>query len=141
MMNFRLDARLVEDCHLMGHLSVSELLLMNNAHYLWFILVPRTEETEFYTLAPEMQTSLIQEVNAVSSFIQRTRSPVDKINVASIGNLVRQLHIHVVGRRIGDPAWPNVVWGAPESTAYAREELSFLESKLKSAHLPGYKPI
>lgn len=139
MEKFQLDPRLTKDCIHMGQLPVSELLLMNNAHYLWFILVPRTEETEFYTLHPDLQAGLIGEVNAVSSLIKQVKFGVDKINVASLGNIVRQLHIHIVGRQIGDPAWPNVVWGSHESRPYTREEIAGLRSQLDSAPLEGLK--
>ncbi|AOU97685.1 hypothetical protein BI364_06690 [Acidihalobacter yilgarnensis] len=138
---FTLDSRLAQDCHRMGRLPFSELLLMNNADYPWFILVPRTRETELYALEPALQAGLMTEVNRVAAFVKTACSQVEKLNVAAIGNIVRQLHVHVVGRHEKDPAWPGVVWGTTVRNTYTSEALARLRAQLHSAHLPGFTPL
>jgi len=90
----------------------SRLLLMNNALVPWFILVPEVQVTEFHDLPSEQQHQLLDEINALSGFIM-AHFGAEKINLGAIGNKVRQLHIHVIGRFESDAYWPGVVWGAP----------------------------
>ena len=116
-MAFDLDPRLVNDTHRLGSLPLSELLLMDNALLPWLILVPRVTEIELYRLPVAQRRQLDDETAAVAAFVAGAFA-VDKLNVAAIGNLVAQLHVHVVGRRRDDHAWPGVVWGRPERTAY-----------------------
>lgn len=138
MDTFELDPQLARDCHRLGRLPFSELLLMDNAHYPWFILVPRTRETELYRLEPALQAGLMTEVNRIAAFIDKHQPQIEKLNVAAIGNLVRQLHVHVVGRHSADPAWPGVVWGTASRTAYSRAALAALRASLNAARLPGF---
>lgn len=138
---FTLDSRLSQDCHRMGRLPFSELLLMNNADYPWFILVPRTRETELYALEPALQAGLMTEVNRVAAFVKTACPQVEKLNVAAIGNIVRQLHVHVVGRHAKDPAWPGVVWGTSVCNTYTSEALARLRAQLHRTHLPGFTPL
>jgi diadenosine tetraphosphate (Ap4A) HIT family hydrolase len=126
---FTLDKRLQNDCHVMGELQQSLLLLMDNAHYPWFILVPKTHETEFYRLERETQSVLLDGINGLSDFIQ-SHFAVDKLNVATIGNVVSQMHIHVVGRYHTDPCWPGVVWGGAAKQSYAPEAVAEMKEKL-----------
>ena len=116
-MAFALDPRLVNDTHRLGSLPLSELLLMDNALLPWLILVPRVTEIELYRLPVAQRRQLDDETAAVAAFVAGAFA-VDKLNVAAIGNVVAQLHVHVVGRRRDDHAWPGVVWGRPERTAY-----------------------
>lgn len=129
MTDFILDNRLQNDCHLMGELQNSLLLLMDNAYYPWFILVPKTTETEFHQLDHELQSELLNAINGLSEFIQ-SHFNVDKLNVATIGNVVSQLHIHVVGRYHNDPCWPGVVWGSDKKKAYESGEVALIQEKL-----------
>jgi diadenosine tetraphosphate (Ap4A) HIT family hydrolase len=129
MSEFTLDKRLQNDCRLMGELQDSLLLLMDNAHYPWFILVPKTRETEFYQLERESQSVLLDGINGLSDFIQSHFS-VDKLNVATIGNVVSQLHIHVVGRYHSDPCWPGVVWGGEAKQSYTADAVTGMKVKL-----------
>lgn len=118
---FALDSRLKNDCFVLCRLNLSHLLLMNNALFPWFILVPETDVTELCDLSVDEQQILIDEINRVSRFI-KARFTVDKLNVAAIGNVVSQLHIHVIGRRMTDECWPGVVWGAGKSEPYPDAE-------------------
>lgn len=122
MKNFRLDPRLEKDCFRLGVLGNGLLLLMNNAQLPWFVLVPETDVCEFHELNEVEQSDVLVSINQISSFIKDEYS-VDKINVAAIGNIVSQLHIHIVGRRKNDYCWPGVVWGAPGATAYEDSEV------------------
>jgi diadenosine tetraphosphate (Ap4A) HIT family hydrolase len=121
-MPFDLDERLSRDCYELGKLGFCRVLLMNNAAVPWFILVPETDMTEVCELAPDEQTLLWSEVNAVAGFV-RNHHAIDKLNIAAIGNIVRQLHVHVVGRRLDDYCWPGVVWGEPAQQTYSEDEV------------------
>ncbi|MCU7810364.1 MAG: HIT family protein [Candidatus Thiodiazotropha sp. (ex Notomyrtea botanica)] len=131
---FVLNERLSQDCHILAELSFSRLLLMNNALIPWFILVPRVEVTEIHELLPPQQQKLMEEINLLSRFVQQTFSP-DKLNVAAIGNIVRQMHVHIVGRREDDICWPGVVWGINQKSPYNQIQLNEILLAL-SAYLP-----
>lgn len=117
-MNFALDARLAADTIEIGDLGLSRLLLMNDARFLWLILVPRRDDlSELIDLDAADRAALIEEI-AVVSMVLRGWPGVDKINVGALGNIVRQLHVHVVARSEGDAAWPGPVWGSGAPTRY-----------------------
>jgi len=123
MTGFRLDPQLARDCFVLGELGASLLLLVDDARVPWFIVVPRVAVTEICDLEAAQAAALLAQVNAVARFVQEA-FPVDKLNVAAIGNVVSQLHVHVVGRRRDDFCWPGVVWGAPGREAYGAEEVA-----------------
>ncbi len=130
---FTLHPRLAADTLPIGRLSLSSLLLMNDATYPWLILVPeRAEVREIHELSAADRALLIEEIAQVS--LALTEAPVsgespdasariiaDKINVAALGNVVPQLHVHVIARSIGDPAWPGPVWGKAPPRAYTTD--------------------
>lgn len=118
----QLDARLQADCSTICELTESSLLLMNNALVDWFILVPHCEEIELTNLPFDRQTAILQEVNLVARYLQQNCAP-DKLNIATLGNVVSQLHIHVIGRKQTDPYWPAPVWGQPERRDYTETEI------------------
>ncbi len=122
MGDFKLDPRLAEDCLVLGHLQISRLLLMNNSLVPWFILVPETSETEIIDLSKTEQADVLEEINLVSTFV-RNNFQLSKLNIAAIGNIVSQLHIHVVGRDPSDYCWPNVVWGNRERKPHTVKEV------------------
>lgn len=134
--DFKLDPRLHHDCFLLGLLGSSRLLLLNNSLVPWFILVPDTMATEIYELPHPQQLELLEQVNHISKHIKQHFS-VDKLNVAAIGNIVSQLHIHIVGRRAGDYCWPGVVWGAAGKQAYQDDAVVAIKSALAKA-LPDH---
>ena len=135
MENFQLDPQLQQDCLVLGELQHSLLLLMNNALVPWFILVPKTDKTELYELSDDMQAGVWAEINATSKFV-KDEFCIDKLNVAAIGNVVQQLHIHIIGRQHEDYCWPGVVWGRSEKTPYNKEAIDHIKAKLKnSSHL------
>lgn len=105
----------------------SILLLMRNALFPWFVIVPMTAETEFHRLAHEQQLRLLRQINLVSDFVEQTFA-VQKLNVAWIGNIVSQLHIHIVGRSAEDCCWPGVVWGVKQFEAYSDARVEDIKS-------------
>ena len=127
---FKLDKRLREDCFEAGRFNLCMLLMMNDVNYPWFILVPMREGIkEIHELSEADQTELIKE----SSFLSRKVAEefnAEKMNVAAIGNIVPQLHIHHVARYKDDMAWPAPVWGAKPAKPYSDEEKRKVLSKL-----------
>jgi diadenosine tetraphosphate (Ap4A) HIT family hydrolase len=110
-MSFTLHARLAAGSVELGRLHGCRVLLKNNALFPWLIVVPEVEEgiEDLHQLEPARYAEVMQAVREVSEFVSGHFRP-EKLNVACIGNQVRQMHIHVVGRNEHDPAWPGVVW-------------------------------
>lgn len=122
-MSFILDARLEADCIEVADLELSRLLLMNNRIVPWLILVPRRDNAaEITDLTTTEQQILLNEITMITNIQQKLFSP-DKINTAAIGNMVRQLHIHIIGRYKNDPVWPAPVWGNLAQEPYHEGEL------------------
>lgn len=116
---FALDAQLAADTHVIGDLPLSQLLLMDDARYPWLILVPRRAGLcEWIDLDLPAQTQLLAEINRTARALQTLYAP-DKLNIAALGNIVAQLHVHVIARQRDDAAWPAPVWGYGERQAYA----------------------
>lgn len=111
-MTFTLHPQLEKDCVVVGDLKLCRVLLMNNRRFPWLILVPMTDNPleEITDLTAKERTVLMQEIAFVSRKLQ-THTDAYKMNVAALGNMVRQLHVHVIARFEGDDAWPNPVWG------------------------------
>ncbi|BAU93536.1 histidine triad protein [Methylorubrum populi] len=115
---FSLDPRLAADTHPVGDLALCSVLLMDDARFPWLILVPRRPDLrELTDLAPEDASLAFDEIRIAVGVVQALARP-DKVNVASLGNVVSQLHIHVVARFQSDPAWPGPVWGVGERKPY-----------------------
>lgn len=129
-MQFILDTRLQNDCFQLGESEHSLWLLLNNRYFPWFVIVPKTEQTELYMLSAEQQMQLQQESNWLSEFVH-THFDCDKLNVASIGNIVEQMHLHIIARSESDPCWPGVVWGTSYRQEYKIDEVLEIQRKLK----------
>ncbi|MDO3377877.1 HIT domain-containing protein [Geoalkalibacter halelectricus] len=127
---FTLHPQLEADTIMLGDFPLCRLLLMNDAAYPWFILVPRREDIrEIFELDEADQAAFLQE----STFLARRLSEVfaaDKINVAALGNLVPQLHVHHIVRYHDDPAWPAPVWGKAPARPYTPKELAAMLLKV-----------
>lgn len=136
---FSLDPQLANDCFVLAESDISLLLLMNNALVPWFILVPKTQETELHALNGALQSALLQEINLLASTVKRLFA-VDKLNIATIGNVVQQLHVHIIGRRHTDYCWPNVVWGRPDREPYTEIALAELVHKLLPQLSDTFRP-
>jgi diadenosine tetraphosphate (Ap4A) HIT family hydrolase len=118
--SFALDERLARDTHVVGDLPLSRVLLMNDARWSWLILVPRREGlVELSDLDAADRALLIEEAARAALFL-KAHAEADKINVGALGNVVRQLHLHIVARFVGDPAWPGPVWGHGAATPYGQ---------------------
>jgi diadenosine tetraphosphate (Ap4A) HIT family hydrolase len=116
--NWTLDPRLAEDSVTLGDLPLSRVLLMNDANYPWLILVPRRPNLiELIDLDDSGQATLMIEIARAARALKDV-TPCDKLNIAALGNTVRQLHVHVIARRQGDPAGTRPVWGAVPAQAY-----------------------
>ena len=121
---FALHDQLQKDCTVIGNLPLSTLLLMNDANYPWFVLVPRREQVrEWYELSEVDQRQLLQEANALAKFVQQ-KPDAKKMNIGALGNMVPQLHVHVIARFEVDAAWPAPVWGKAPAQAYTEGALS-----------------
>lgn len=133
MSGFTLDPRLESDTRPVASLALCDVLLMNDARFPWLVLVPRRAGlVEICDLAPEEQAALWQEVNLAAQAL-RAVAPFDKLNLGALGNLVRQLHVHVVGRREGDAAWPGPVWGSGRAEPYGEDASVAMMERLRTA--------
>ena len=115
---FTLDPRLVRDTIPVASWPLCRVLLMNNRLWPWLILVPaRADVREIHHLEPEDRAILMEEIAKAAAGLERFGKP-DKLNIGALGNIVPQLHIHIIARKIGDPAWPGPVWGSGHAEAY-----------------------
>lgn len=123
---FSLDPRLAGDTVLVADGPLSQLRLMDDARFPWLVLVPRLPGAEeWLDLDGDAQRLLLAEINLAGRAL-RALGPVHKLNIGALGNIVRQLHVHVVARREGDAAWPGPVWGSGPAHRYdvaTREDL------------------
>ena len=125
-MTFSLHPRLEADTIAIGKLPLCALRLMNDARFPWIILVPRREDLrEIFDLGAAERGLLIEEVAATAQALQDATGAA-KMNVGAIGNLVPQLHLHVVARFDHDPAWPAPVWGHGQARPYAEADAGLL---------------
>ncbi len=139
MPTFQLHPRLAADCHLLGHFPLCALLLMDDATYPWFILVPRRPGiTEIHQLDGGDRALLMEESCRLGEAVLEEFGG-DKLNVAALGNVVPQLHLHHIVRRVGDPAWPGPVWGHRPPHPYEGDAVARLKEGLLP-RLPGLEP-
>ena len=128
MDNFSLDPTLAADTIPVADIGLCQLLLMNDSRFPWLILVPqRADVVEMHELSPLDQTMLTFETVTVSEHLKQM-TDCHKVNVAALGNQVRQLHVHVIARNPGDAAWPKPVWGSGSASPYeAKAAEAFIE--------------
>lgn len=118
---FQIDPRLAGDTLEVASLTLCQVLLLNDRRYDWLVLVPRRESvTEILDLSPQDQAQLWREVTLVAQVL-RDAQPDLKLNIGALGNIVRQLHLHILLRQEGDPAWPGPVWGHSPREPYDEE--------------------
>ena len=130
---FKLDERLFKDTVVLGDFTLCRVLLMNDGRYPWLILVPRRAGiSELFE--PEMaeQQQLWQETSYVGQVLKDVFQ-ADKINIATLGNVVKQLHMHIVVRMQDDAAWPAPVWGNGAAQGYTDETLAAMRARLQAA--------
>ncbi len=130
---FELNPRLEADTDWVLDLQLSRVLLMNDSRYPWLILVPRIPNVrEWLDLSSTDQALLLAEQLQVSQCLQTLLSP-DKLNIATLGNIVQQLHLHIIARFETDFAWPSPVWGRGDSVRYPPDEKVALLGQYRSA--------
>ena len=128
---FVLHPQLESDSFFISDLKISRLLLMNDANYLWLILVPRKPGlVELIDLSFEEQMEVLFEINLLSEILKNDFS-ADKINIGALGNVVSQLHIHVISRKKNDVTFPKPVWGNAEAKFYSEFDAKNLVKKIR----------
>lgn len=137
MSGFQLHPQLAADTQHVASLPLCDVLLMNDANYPWLILVPRVANArELLDLDDIDRTQLWHEIDTASQALRSLFTP-DKLNIAALGNMVSQLHVHVIARFMDDAAWPKPVWGAQLARPYAAgkldERINALRARLTSS--------
>ena len=131
--HYELDPQLAADTQPLASLALSELRLMDDANYPWLVLVPRVPGArELIDLEAAQRRQLTDEIDLAARLLRDVFRPF-KLNIAALGNLVPQLHVHVIARYEGDPAWPAPVWGRVAARPYTPEELIERVSRLRDA--------
>ena len=126
----KLHPLLEQDCILLGEFSLCSLLLLNDANYPWFILVPNREDIrEIHQLSQVDQQQLMAESMFFSHCLEDIFKP-DKLNIAALGNVVPQLHIHHIARFTDDACWPAPVWGKVKAIPYQKEQINTIKNRL-----------
>lgn len=133
-MEFSLHPRLAAGGFDLGRIGGCRLLLKNNALFPWFLLVPEVEAgiEDLHQLDPARHDEVMAAVRSVSQFVAKHFQP-EKLNVACIGNQVRQMHIHIVGRSSGDPAWPGTVWAFDGKQVYPDDVAAAISAAARAA--------
>ncbi|HZF11674.1 MAG TPA: HIT family protein [Thermoanaerobaculia bacterium] len=132
-MPFALHPTLAKDTVEVARLALCRVLLMKDRRFPWLILVPERESVrEIHELSSVDRAVLIEEIARAGEVLTQLVQP-DKLNVGALGNLVPQLHVHVVARRTTDPAWPGPVWGSGAAVPYEESELAELRERLSGA--------
>lgn len=130
---FVLDPRLEKTGVCIAHLQLCQVIIKQDARWPWVILVPaRIDLREWHDLESADRALLSEEIALASKAIA-AEPGVEKVNVAALGNQVAQLHVHIVGRWQGDPAWPGAVFGAPGKTDYPPDVLAQRSERLRMA--------
>ena len=133
MTGWVLHPQLAADTHPLARLPLCEVRLMRDARFPWLVLVPRIEgAVDWVDLPREVQHRLIDEIDLAGHAL-RAVAAFDKLNIAALGNVVAQLHVHVVGRSAGDAAWPRPVWGSGPAADYDSDALRTLSAALEAA--------
>ncbi len=133
MSEFELDGRITRDSDLVRVLSLCQLRIQNDSRWPWLVMVPqRADMTEVFDLSPAEQALLSVEVNRVAAALKGVTGAT-KINVGALGNIVRQLHVHIIARFEGDPNWPGPIWGFGQATPYAESQKQDFLNKLVEA--------
>lgn len=140
---FTINPTLAEDSLFIDKLSISQVRIIKDSNYPWIILVPEIINSKNQTIAEiidlnwDQQLELLKEINFISQFLQKNYRPA-KLNVANLGNIVSQLHIHLIARFENDKSFPSPVWGFTPKEKYTDEDLLKITEKLKN-FITNYK--
>ena len=130
---WQLHPQLAEDTHPLATFALCELRLMDDANYPWLVLVPRiADAVELIDLDAAQRHALTDEIDRAGLILRDAFRP-DKLNVAALGNMVPQLHVHVIARYRDDPTWPRPVWGTAAALRYSEEALIERVARLQAA--------
>lgn len=136
-MPFTLHPTLARDTVPVSRLPLCRVLLMKDRRFPWLILVPERDSVrEICELPQADRASLVEEIARASEVLRQLFRP-DKLNVGALGNVVPQLHVHIVARFAADPAWPGPVWGSGPAEPYAEAELEEIRGRLAGAFSPS----
>ncbi len=126
----KLHPQLEKDCIALGEFKLCSLLILNDANYPWFILLPNREDiSEIHQLSTSDQQQLMAESMFFSQCLEQVFQP-DKLNIAALGNIVPQLHIHHIARFTSDTCWPAPVWGAVAAVPYQEKQLETIKNQI-----------
>ena len=140
MAEFELHPQLSADTLTLGNFPLCQLLLAKDGNYPWLILVPRVADiSEFHQLTATQQAQYLLESNAVS-LVLSNQLYADKINIAALGNMVPQLHIHHVARFKHDPSWPKPIWGQVPAITRSEQAIATLTELFMSSLQAGFQP-
>lgn len=132
-MTFQLHPQLKQDSIFCGRFELCQLRMINDSQYPWFILVPEVNEiTEIFQLDKQQQIQLFEESSLLAIRLKSVYN-ADKLNIASIGNIVPQLHLHHIVRYQADKAWPAPVWGKYPATHYPPDKIEPQLERIKNA--------
>jgi diadenosine tetraphosphate (Ap4A) HIT family hydrolase len=131
MMSFTLDPQLDADTRLITRLDLCDVLLMDDSRYLWCIIVPRLPDLrDFHEVPGAQKATFLSEIDRVSEAANQLAGAY-KMNVAALGNMVEQLHVHIIARHTGDAAWPGPVWGVGSAEPYSEDQASKLIAQIR----------
>lgn len=126
----KLHSQLKKDCFVLGEFTLCTLLLLNDRNYPWFILLPNRDAiTEMHQLSETDQSQLMAESMYFSKCLEQVFQP-DKLNIAALGNVVSQLHVHHIARFTDDISWPAPVWGAAAALPYDEKQIKSIKNQL-----------
>jgi len=136
---FVMDSRLQQDSYVLGDFPLCRLLVSKDANYPWFILVPkRAGVSELFDLSQEDQAQLWKETTYLAEVL-KSEFAADKMNVATLGNVVSQMHMHVIVRHKHDAAWPAPVWGKVPAVEYGPGQVEAIRLRLRDLLKSGYE--
>ena len=128
---WRLHPQLARDTIVLGDLPLCRVLIVNDANWPWLLLVPRRDDVnDIIDLDEVEQAQLMTEITRVARAL-KTVTECDKLNIAALGNVVPQLHVHVIARRAGDAGWPKPIWGAAPPLSHDKAELERFTSAIR----------
>ena len=130
-MSFALDSRLKNSSLQIAAIDAFQIRLVNDKRYIWLLIIPEISDiTELDDLDPKTQTALFQIASQLSSSV-KSYFQADKMNIATIGNIVSQFHLHIVARKQTDATWPEPIWGKGTAEPYSDEEVSVMMAQMR----------
>lgn len=135
---FELHPQLAADTFLLGESDLNLLLLMNDSNYPWFILVPKRESVRELFQLPQRDQYQMNDESALLAETLMDSFQAHKVNIAALGNMVPQLHVHHIARFTSDPCWPKPVWGQASATPYSDSGRASVAEKLRRSPLDHY---